>query len=424
MDGSFFSAVLRSLGISCPCVARQTKSDYEMIDDDRSPITAEIAVPGEKGCHFAGFVGAFPAICSTSEMLKPPVEGAIDSLARTNLELGKYMYNDVKVCGKCGRPCACNQKACQNCGNSLLDTPVTQTENVMMGFIFGVERTMKFPLMISIRRQTDNVIVFDDLLAMSTCHLNALLTSHYCQDWRWLLRDPARAIGLLDEMEAEAWNATLAFFAEPRWRNFVYREGVTKEMVRDNIICGFNSPPSQFQLHLQWIVLPLMPFHHQKLLDGLHAQRGRWFPLEYVRKILDVLVAEGQTLDTKADTPVDEIIQHFNTKGVFYEDVWGECYQKYCASYSLSNWKAEDFKYVVLRGQVHEIQEVLPGGRVRVGNMLHLDPVSLHNEDKMLLQNYGRRVESDGRPLGTYYKHHKALKIGDGGIQIWPGLER
>ncbi len=29
----------------------------------------------------------------------------------------------------------------------------------------------------------------------SSCHLNALLTSHYCQDWRWLLRDPVTAQG-------------------------------------------------------------------------------------------------------------------------------------------------------------------------------------------------------------------------------------
>ena len=47
--------------------------------------------------------------------------------------------------------------------------------------------------------------------------------------------------------------------------------------------------------------------------------------------------------------------------------------------------------------------------------------MGLHHEDKTLLQNYGRR--SDG-PGGTYYKHHKELKIGDGGIRIWPGLER
>ena len=33
------------------------------------------------------------------------------------------------------------------------------------------------------------------VLLRSSCHLNALLTSHYCQDWRWLLRDPVTASG-------------------------------------------------------------------------------------------------------------------------------------------------------------------------------------------------------------------------------------
>ena len=28
--------------------------------------------------------------------------------------------------------------------------------------------------------------------------------------------------GLLDEMETEAWQATLSFFSEERWRKFVY----------------------------------------------------------------------------------------------------------------------------------------------------------------------------------------------------------
>ena len=38
-----------------------------------------------------------------------------------------------------------------------------------------------------------------------------------------------------------------------------------------------------------------------------------------VSKILDVLVTEGNTFDVKSDTSVDEIIQYFNKKGVYYE---------------------------------------------------------------------------------------------------------
>eukprot|EP00435_Cladocopium_sp_Y103_P021244 s4468_g5.t1 len=364
-------------------------------------------VPGENGWYFAGFVGAFPAIASNSEQLTAPVNGTLDSLAQSNAELSRYLYNDVKVCVKCGRPCANTQKACQACGTSLADVPVTQTENVMMGFIFGVERTLKLPLMISLRRtepdrgQTNNVIVFDDLLAMSSCHLNALLTSHYCQDWRWLLRDPVTARGLLDEMVHEAWQATLSFWANERWRKFVYREGVTPEMVAYAVDCFAIDAISPSDA-LAWLVQLL-----RKLFDGLHAQRGRWFPLEYVSKILDVLVTEGNTFDVKSDTSVDEIIQYFNKRGVYYEEVWAERYQTYCKSYSLSNWQAEDFKYVVFQGKA------LPDGRICVGEKLEIDPVSLHHEDKLLLQNYGRRMEND-RPGGTYYKHHKALKIGDG----------
>lgn len=38
-----------------------------------------------------------------------------------------------------------------------------------------------------------------------------------------------------------------------------------------------------------------------------------------VSKILDVLVTEGNTFDVKSDTSVDEIIQYFNKRGVYYE---------------------------------------------------------------------------------------------------------
>ena len=66
-----------------------------------------------------------------------------------------------------------------------------------------------------------------------------------------------------------------------------------------------------------------------------------------------MLVSEGSTFHTRADTTVDEIIQLFNAKGVYYEepfesskdsngqDVWAERYQTYCKSYALSNWQAK-----------------------------------------------------------------------------------
>lgn len=64
----------------------------------------------------------------------------------------------------------------------------------------------------------------------------------------------------------------------------------------------------------------IMNHHESHLTESLHIIH---LALPYkVRKILDVLVTEGATYDVKADTSVDEIIRHFNQKGVYYEAPW------------------------------------------------------------------------------------------------------
>ncbi|CAK9046783.1 Uncharacterized protein SCF082_LOCUS26287 [Durusdinium trenchii] len=129
------------------------------------------------------------------------------------------------------------------------------------------------------------------------------------------------------------------------WRRFIYKEGVTEEMIRQNIMCGFNSPPSQSQLHLQWIVLPLLPFHHQKLLDRTHAQKGRWFPLEYVLPILDHLEQAGEVFEVNGQTSAEDVIKHFNGKGIVYDHIWEQSYARYCASYAaVANWNPQAWR--------------------------------------------------------------------------------
>ena len=46
-----------------------------------------------------------------------------------------------------------------------------------------------------------------------------------------------------------------------------------RQIPGQNIMCGFNSPPSQSQLHLQWIVLPLLPLNRSS-----HGYSSRCFP--------------------------------------------------------------------------------------------------------------------------------------------------
>mmetsp|Transcript_3042 Transcript_3042/g.6960 ORF Transcript_3042/g.6960 Transcript_3042/m.6960 type:complete len:424 (-) Transcript_3042:133-1404(-) len=412
----------------CQCVGEDTwKFSSKGLDEKDSlkiiePFEDTSIRVGADGWYLAGFKGRFPEVPCGWEKHTPALSCSVEHIATTNTSLARYLYNDVKVCLQCLRPCAYTQKSCQGCGAQLEAVPVTQTENVLMGFVFGIERTTKFPLTISLRRQTPDVIVYDDLLSMSSCHLNALPTSHYVRDWRWLLRDPAQARQLVANLMTEAWEATMAFLQDADWRRFNYREGVSEDTVRDNIICGFNSPPSQNQLHLQWIVLPLLPFHHQKLLDRTHAQKGRWFPLEYVLPLLQHLDEAGEIFDVKPETSTEEIITHFNRKGILYEEIWEKCYAKYCASADLlANWNPKDFSYVVKKSDVHSIASV-HGDLVELGKRVETSSAAVQAEDKMKLQNYGRTYTENGQPGGTYYKHHKEPKLGPGGIEVWPGL--
>ena len=48
------------------------------------------------------------------------------------------MKNKVKKCS-CGKPCAFTLTECNSCGASLVDLEITYTNNVFMGFIYGLQ---------------------------------------------------------------------------------------------------------------------------------------------------------------------------------------------------------------------------------------------------------------------------------------------
>merc|ERR1719159_1108969 len=87
-------------------------------------------------------------------------------------------------------------------------------------------------------------------------------------------------------MEAELWAATLPFIQDPAFRKAHYIQGLTDEEIRKSIMTSFNFPPSQFQLHIQWIVPPMQPFQHFMAETKNHFHEGRAIPLPWVRKIL------------------------------------------------------------------------------------------------------------------------------------------
>ena len=60
------------------------------------------------------------------------------------------MWNSAKICMACGKACATTLDHCNRCGASLAAVPVTATENVVMGFVYGVARAAKFELKLSL----------------------------------------------------------------------------------------------------------------------------------------------------------------------------------------------------------------------------------------------------------------------------------
>lgn len=99
------------------------------------------------------------------------------------------------------------------------------------------------------------------------------------------------------------------FLSRADWRSSVLRSGVQlsdAELVR--MVCaGFNYPPSQYQLHLQFIMLPLLPFQYEQYLRGIHFTHGRFFPLQYVRAVL----ALDAPMAIDDNTPIESIINYF-----------------------------------------------------------------------------------------------------------------
>mmetsp|Transcript_25087 Transcript_25087/g.39382 ORF Transcript_25087/g.39382 Transcript_25087/m.39382 type:complete len:139 (-) Transcript_25087:1207-1623(-) len=80
-------------------------------------------------------------------------------------QLKEQLQNLVKKCSACGRPCGFSLTVCNACGANL-PNDLVYTHNVFTGFIFGVAKG-PFPFTISMRVQTQDFLVIDDLLALT-----------------------------------------------------------------------------------------------------------------------------------------------------------------------------------------------------------------------------------------------------------------
>eukprot|EP01087_Luapelamoeba_hula_P017373 TRINITY_DN5468_c0_g1_i1.p1 TRINITY_DN5468_c0_g1~~TRINITY_DN5468_c0_g1_i1.p1 ORF type:complete len:432 (-),score=77.22 TRINITY_DN5468_c0_g1_i1:169-1464(-) len=323
--------------------------------------------------------------------------------------LQRQMKNKVRKCPSCGKPVAFTLPTCNQCDHDLGSVPIGYTNNIFSSFVYGIARG-PFPFTVSLRKQTTNTLVFDDLLALTSCHLNVVPTDCYLPDWRFLLKRPAEGRALAQRLFDSCYEGVLepAFWANENWRKSVIspsqQDAHSSGSLRGHVAAGFNYPPSQYQLHLQFMLPPFLPFQYYMYLRGKHFTHGRFFPIEYVIEVLDNLIAAGgEGYVVNDDTPVEDIIAHFKARGVDYDAIHSKCYDRYGASHQLlSNYQKEDFEAIIIEtgDTVFSLSNGALLGNTDVAKKAQAD-------DKTTLQNYGRPYTKEGKPTGTYYRHAK-----------------
>merc|ERR1711865_350026 len=224
-------------------------------------------------------------------------------------------------------------------------------------------------------------------------HFDAIPTDYYIQDWRWLLNRPQDGLALVNKLSG-CCDLALGKFWEPEgYKNkFIHPNAhdLSLQQISELVAAGFNYPPSQFQLHLQYMLPPFMPYQFQCLVENKSFARGRSFPLTYVRAVL-VKAAEGgaNAVTVDSETPIDSIIEHFDKLGVSYEAIYSEFYENIVESHKkLSNWQSEDFELRSKDDQVFASNSNTEQG-------IYKDPLPTNLQDalqvdKRVIENYGR----------------------------------
>eukprot|EP00929_Paragymnodinium_shiwhaense_P027347 TRINITY_DN16066_c0_g2_i1.p1 TRINITY_DN16066_c0_g2~~TRINITY_DN16066_c0_g2_i1.p1 ORF type:complete len:431 (-),score=53.87 TRINITY_DN16066_c0_g2_i1:125-1417(-) len=366
----------------------------------------------------------------------PRFEGNVEEFRKAHPDLLDQLQNVGKRCARCSKTCAAILPFCNGCGQCLKHATLEYTENVCMGFVYGARDSSRGPLTLSMRWESADLMVYDDLLARGTCHLNAIPCDCHVPDWRHLLRNPAKAIAMLRRMDDACWKVFHEqFWCDEKWRATNLREGAfeTAEDFRREIYAGINSVPSQFQIHIQYIVPPISPSDYHNFLQGRRFMKNRWLPLDFVYETLE-------TLDKKRAEPSaafaekaflmdqeDIFAAIANMGGPVYEEVYAQTIRRYNKTHRrCANWRSEHFELeVVVRhpdlrpeliGVAADSDPSLEGNAQSIEfRPLHagveVDGVTapaLEKADKIGLQSYGRPFH-DGKPLSkSYYSHARA----------------
>ena len=158
--------------------------------------------------------------------------------------------------------------------------------------------------------------------------------------------------------------------------------------------------PSQYQLHLQYLLPPLLPRQLQLYRAGNHFTKDRFLPLDWVLAALDALAAKGVAFDEDLDgAELIARVQAEGLEGVDYEASWRRCYDGVAASQSALGRYAPDLFAYAVRDEDMRVLD-LASGAAATG----VDANELANADKGALGGYDR----DG---AVYYSFPRAAPL-------------
>jgi len=345
--------------------------------------------------------GKFRYVNQSSARTPPAFNGTVTQfIEKVPGVITAQLKNRVKQCSKCDKVNAYTLQFCNCCCEDLSKVEIGYTDNVFTAFIFGIKDT-KFPLIISLRYQNESLLVFDDLLCLTPCHLNCVHTASYLPDLRYLFERPKKGLALLKDMYQAAWStAKREYLSNKEFRQKImpHSFNLTDEEIRNHAMSGLNFPPSQFQLHLQFMLPPMMPFHYHMYLQAMHFSLERFFPVEYMMDALNLLT---EPLVGARNMAIEQMVNLVNEKtGVNYYKYHSDFSARYGRSHrELAAWDPADFERVIVNGvEVCKASDMTPYQKQ--------DLSAIKREDSLGLQNYGRPFVR-GRPSGTYYKYHK-----------------
>ncbi|KAF4653131.1 Methylosome subunit pICln [Perkinsus chesapeaki] len=289
------------------------------------------------------------------------------------------LRNVVKICNACGKACAITLDICNSCSGDIKDTPKSYTDNVMMCFMLGIEGTPRCPLTIPIRSQSPSYLCYDDLLASSPCHLNVIPTEHYLPDWRWLLTRPRDGLEIMESLYQVAKDvATSQFLSNREFLQKLFSPSLVNEILRDPghfvdnyVMSGFDYPPSQMQLHLQFIVL-------------------------------NSLVESSATIDLIGQTDAESVVEYIKEcTGIDYYTHHRQMMGRFKLNNRVSaNWQADDFEFIVVSPPENSSDKDMVISLRSGESIPKKSSVALQSDDKLVLQNYGRPYSIMGAPTG------------------------